>query len=97
MKRLISVVLAVVLGITVMVLPILLVTPSYQYGEAATSTEKLSVEPKEETRAAQAVGGSNVVATVFPTFTQAGLVVIAGLIIAFGISLYVKKKVLPPF
>lgn len=97
MNRVIFVVLAGILGITMMVLPILLLTPTYQYGEAP-STEKLSVESKEETGAPQATGEPDVMATLFPSsLTQAGLVVILGLIIAFGASLYVRKKVSPPF
>jgi len=98
LNKMMSIVSAAILGVTIMVLPILVVAPTYQYHEAETmSSEKLSESLNEEVKAAKAVGESDVGALVFPSsLIYAGFVMILGLVAAFGISYYAKKRLLAP-
>lgn len=95
MNKMIPIVSATVLGITIMLLPILLVTPAYWDKQLeVTSTESFSTDLNEKVRTAQTAGKSDIGALAFPSsIIHAGLVVILGLIIAFSTSLlYIKKK-----
>lgn len=88
MNKIISIISATILGITIMLLPILVFTPT-QNGPPEASLTYLN----ERAKAAQTLGKSDIGAVAFPSsFIQAGLVVIIGLIIALSISLYIKKR-----
>lgn len=98
MKKIISIVSAAMLGVIVMIIPILVVTPIYQHQEAelAASEERFQTELDEEVKAAQALGKADVGAAAYPSsLIQAGILVILGLIVAFGTSLFIKKRVPP--
>jgi len=94
LNKILSIISAAILGITIMLLPILIVAPTYQYNQPrAASSEKLSDGSNEEVKSAQAVGESEVEAMAFPTsLVHAGVIAIAGLIVALAISFYSKKK-----
>jgi len=89
LDRTISIVIATILGIIIMLLPILALTPTHQYSQ----TQALSIDLSEKVRAAQTLGKSEMGAVAFPSsVTHAGFVLILGFITALGTSLYVKKE-----
>ena len=91
MDRMISIVIATILGIIVMLLPILALTPTRQFSQA----EALSIDLSEKVRAAQTLGKSDTGAVALPSsLIHAGLVLISGLIVASSTSLYVRREIL---
>jgi len=87
-----AIISAAILGVAMMLLTFLLFTPAYQ----VTRTERFSTDSDEEVKAAQTMGISDVGIVTFPSsLIHAGLVIIFGLLIAFGTSLCTKKRVLP--
>lgn len=106
LNRITSIVSAAALGIVIMLLPILAVTPTTQPTFQSDQPQVPSAEEEgvrglidlsEEVRAAETLGKSDVGAVAFPSsFIYAGLVVVLGLIVAFGTSLYAKRRVSLP-
>lgn len=91
MDRTVPIVIATIMGITIMLLPILALTPSRQFSQA----QALSFDLGEKVRAAQTLGKSDTGAVAFPSsLIHAGLVLIIGLIVASSTSLYVRGEIL---
>ena len=91
MDRTIPIVIATILGIIIMLLPILALTPTHQYSQ----TQALSIHLSEKVRAAQTLGKSDTGAVAFPSsLIHAGLVLITGLFVASSTSLYVRREIL---
>lgn len=89
MNKIISIISAAVLGITFMLLPVLLFTPTFQYSQPETSL----IDLNERITAIQTSGKSDIGAVAFPSSViHAVIIGILGLVIALSTSLYIKKK-----
>jgi len=79
---------AAVLGVMIMLLPILVFTPTLNGSSGVFSTDVVDMFS-----AAQTLGKSDVGGVSFPSsVTHVGLVVIIGLIIALSTYFYIKKR-----
>jgi ABC-type spermidine/putrescine transport system permease subunit I len=85
----ISVISATMLGVMIMLLPILVLTPTYQY----STPEAILAKSNERFGDAQTLDEPDLGTVVFhSSVIQAGLVVFIGLITALGTSLYIKRR-----
>jgi len=98
LNKTVSMISATILGVTIMLLPVLLVRPSFQYDQPQpASSESLSNDLTEEVKGAQVEGKSDVGAVAFPSsLIHAALVTLLGFVAALGISSYAKRKVSVP-
>jgi hypothetical protein len=88
LNKAISVFLAVILGISIMLLPILVSFPTLNGSSGLLSTDLV-----ERFSAAQTLGKSDTGNISFPSsITHAGFIVVVGLIIALSTYFYVKKR-----
>ena len=88
MNKTVSILLATILGITIMLLPILAFTPTLN-----GSSEVYSADLIERFSDAQILGKSDVGSVSFPlSVTHVGLISIIGLAIALSTYFYMKKR-----
>lgn len=103
MNKVISVLSAVFLGVLVMAFPLLLIAPVYQHSQtevAPAGGEALATDLKEENNATEAYRESEALGRemggiMLSNITYVGLIVTFGVLVALGVSLYAKKKILP--
>lgn len=88
MKKIVLFTSAVILGLVIMFLPIMILTP-----EQTDQSESFSMDLTGRLNASQTLGKSDVGSIPFPTSViHVGSLTLFGLIIAYGIFLYMKKK-----